>query len=187
MCQYTILLMLFDFFPQDIGTWQTLFRLTANIAVVSNTAIIAFSSQQLDRLIPNTSLLTQVLVAIAVEHAVITIKYVISTQVRSVPSHVRIAVARRERESSVRADAEATRKAAEAAAALPVHQIVSNDIRLARRQSSMVIDTGGGSGDGSSALLTRAQSLAQKRRSLALSVDAAAIASLSSPQAEDAH
>ena len=74
-----------------IGVWLTVLQIMSIIAVLTNCALIGFTSRQVDNWVPNVSSGTKILIIFVFEHLVIAIKYVVHSCMLSVPKEVRIA------------------------------------------------------------------------------------------------
>ena len=74
-----------------IGVWLTVLQVMSIVAVLTNCALIGFTSQQLNNWVPNVSSGTKILIIFVFEHVVIAVKYIIHSCMLSVPKEVRIA------------------------------------------------------------------------------------------------
>ena len=74
-----------------IGVWLTVLQIMSIIAVLTNCALIGFTSQQVDNWVSNVSSGTKILIIFVFEHLVIAIKYVVHSCMLSVPKEVRVA------------------------------------------------------------------------------------------------
>ena len=74
-----------------IGVWLTVLQIMSIIAVLTNCALIGFTSQQVDNWVPNVSSGTKILIIFVFEHVVIAVKYIVHSCVLSVPKEVRMA------------------------------------------------------------------------------------------------
>ena len=78
---------------QDIGTWAIIFRFMSLVAVITNMAIIAFTSSQLDSILDNPSSFTKLWVVVAAEHLIFSLQFVVHHAVNNEPRTVRVALA----------------------------------------------------------------------------------------------
>ena len=74
-----------------IGVWLTVLQVMSITAVLTNCALIGFTSQQVDNWVPNVSSGTKILIIFVFEHVVIAVKYIIHSCMLSVPREVRVA------------------------------------------------------------------------------------------------
>ena len=74
-----------------IGVWLTVLQVMSIVAVLTNCALIGFTSQQVNNWVPNVSSGTKILIIFVFEHIVIAVKYIIYSCMLSVPKEVRIA------------------------------------------------------------------------------------------------
>jgi len=75
---------------QDIGSWQYIIGVISVCSVITNAAIIAFTSDSLSRfhIIGRNDRLAQVVVAFLAEHVVLFIKVIIHVVIDDDPEHV---------------------------------------------------------------------------------------------------
>ena len=74
-----------------IGVWLTVLQVMSIVAVLTNCALIGFTSAQLNNWVPNVSSGTKILIIFVFEHLVIAVKYIIHACMFSVPREVRVA------------------------------------------------------------------------------------------------
>jgi len=86
---------------QDIGSWQYIIEVISVLSIITNCAIIAFTSHALARmeLVQTQDRLSQVLVAFFCEHVILAIKLFIHVVVEDDPEHVLIRRQKREYEA----------------------------------------------------------------------------------------
>jgi hypothetical protein len=99
----------------DIGSWFSLFAIISHLAVFTNAAIIVFTSTQMSRVMPGSTLFAQFAVVMAVEHVILMLKWAIARFTPEAPEWVRIRVARIDRIHSIMSEALEEEEAAKAA------------------------------------------------------------------------
>ena len=77
-----------------IGVWLSVLQVMSVVAVLTNCALVGFTSQQIDNWVPNVSPAVKIVIIFAFEHVVIAVKCVIHAFTFSVPRSVHLAMQR---------------------------------------------------------------------------------------------
>ncbi|CAM9511310.1 unnamed protein product, partial [Hapterophycus canaliculatus] len=82
---------------EDIGTWYTILAIMSSVAVVSNSAIVAFTSNIFERQTPMTRVREgDVWIFLGIEHSMLLFKFGLETLINDIPSDVDIQLKRNE-------------------------------------------------------------------------------------------
>ena len=73
-----------------IGVWLAVLQVMSVVAVLTNCALIGFTSQQVDNWVPNVSAATKIVIIFVFEHVVIAVKLIIHVYLFSVPRSVQL-------------------------------------------------------------------------------------------------
>ena len=77
-----------------IGAWLSVLQVMSVVAVLTNCALIGFTSQQVDNWVPNVSPAVKIVIIFVFEHVVISVKILVHVYLFSVPRSVQLGMAR---------------------------------------------------------------------------------------------
>mmetsp|Transcript_19312 Transcript_19312/g.31623 ORF Transcript_19312/g.31623 Transcript_19312/m.31623 type:complete len:724 (+) Transcript_19312:110-2281(+) len=84
---------------EDIGTWYKILEMLSFVSVLTNMAILVWTSDSLQSFF-GLSLMEAIIAAIVVEHLLLGFKYVLSEVIPDIPGNIRAAIAKREFEKT---------------------------------------------------------------------------------------